>query len=210
MDKKYSVLIVEDQALPRRLLEMMVTSSPNYTLTASIDCAAMTDLYIVSRDVDLVLMDVITRDGASGLDAAEKIKRLNSRVKIIIVTSMPEHSYISRAKNIGVEGFWYKESAETEILRIMDRVMSGERVYPDAPPIIDIGNIKSSEFTARELEVLRELLEGDTDREIGEKLNLSADTVHSHIKNMLGKTGFKSRTKLAVAVRESGLIINDY
>ena len=65
-------------------------------------------------------MDVVTRGGESGLDAAERIKRTFPQMKIIIVTSMPECSYLSRAREIGVESFWYKEEQRESLLDVMD------------------------------------------------------------------------------------------
>lgn len=68
----------------------------------------------------------------------------------------------------------------------------------------------STEFTEGELKVLRELTGGDTDEEIANTLNFSIWTVRKYVKIMLEKTGFKSRTQLAVAARESGLVIRGY
>ena len=63
-------------------------------------------------------------------------------------------------------------------------------------------------LSAREIEVLRLLMEGETDSQIADELNLSIETVHTRVKNILAKTGYTTRTKLAVAVRVSGFIIN--
>lgn len=111
-DGKYSVLIVEDHAMPMQLFEHFVQSSDKYTLAKSIDCAAFAEIYCMSGQVDLILMDVVTADGASGLDAAEKIKKKYPKTKIIIVTSMPECSYISRAKNLARKGFGTRTQAK--------------------------------------------------------------------------------------------------
>ena len=85
--------------------------------------------------------------------------------------------------------------------------MVGESVYPDATPELQLGLASSHEFTERELEVLREMTGGDTNQEIAEHLHMSVATVKTHILNMLGKTGFRNRTELAVRARESGLVI---
>lgn len=208
--KKVNVMIVEDQAMPRELFEMYVKSNQAYNLVASIDNAAVADIYCMKNGVDLVLMDVITKDGASGLEASKKIKKSFPHIKIIIVTSMPEYSYISQAKEIGIEGFWYKDLNETTVLDVIDRVVKGETVYPNATPSVQIGLCKSEDFTSRELEVLRYIVKGYTDKEIAQELILSVETIHSKIKDLLQKTGYKSRTRLAVALMGSGLIIDDY
>ena len=99
---RFRVLVVEDQTMPRQLFEMLIQSSEEFALAASIDNAEMADIYCLSNTVDLVLMDVVTRGSQNGLEAAANIKRQTPQVKIIVVTSMPECSYIDRARSIGV------------------------------------------------------------------------------------------------------------
>lgn len=159
--------------------------------------------------VDLILMDVVTENGESGLVAAEKIKKKFPNIKIIIVTSMPECSYIKRAKKIGVEGFWYKEINEQPILSIMEKVINGEIVYPEQLQPVKVGLALSNEFTEKELIILRLILGGYSNVEIAQKLGVSAGVIKNHVANMLLKTGFRSRTQLAVRARETGLVILD-
>ncbi|MDO4459975.1 MAG: response regulator transcription factor [Clostridia bacterium] len=205
-----NVMIVEDQSMPRQLFEMFVNQSEDFHLAYSIESAAMADLYCMNGGVDLILMDICTALGESGLEAAERIKKKYPNVKIIIVTSMPEFSYIDRARKAGVESFWYKEISKEPILDLMRRTVAGESIYPDKTPEIKIGNASSYDFTEKELEVLRELTSGDSDAEIAERLCISVWTVRSYVKHLLEKTGFESRTKLAVTARESGLVIIGY
>lgn len=155
----------------------------------------------------IVLMDVVTADGANGLDAAEKIKKNDPSIKIVIVTSMPECSYISRAKALGAEGFWYKETGKESLISVMDRVMQGEIVYPEGLQVVNIGVAKSNEFTEKELRVLRLMTGGYSNQEIADKLGVSLNAVKKHISNMLEKTCLRSRTELAVKARETGLVI---
>ena len=209
MKDKINVMIVEDQAMPRQLFEAIIKTQPEFNLEVSIDNAAIADICCARHGIDLVLMDVVTKNGASGLAAAEKIKAQNRKVKIIIVTSMPECSYVERAKKIGVEGFWYKDISVEPILTLVQRVLNGERVYPDEVPEVSLGLATSGELTARELEILREMTGGFTNTEIAEKLGISEKRVRNHVANMLEKTGFRNRTELAVRARESGLTILD-
>ena len=205
--KPYRVLVVEDQVMPRQLFEMFILSSEQFTLAASIDSAVLADVYCAGGGIDLILMDVVTKNGANGLEAAENIKQRWPKIRIIIVTSMPECSYLERARKIGVDSFWYKEISREPILSLMERTMAGESVYPDAPPEIRLGLAMSGEFTQTELLILRELTGVYTDAEIGEHLHLSRFTVRDYVKSMREKTGFRSRTELAVKARQSGLVI---
>jgi DNA-binding NarL/FixJ family response regulator len=204
-----NVMIVEDQTMPRQLFELYVKSAPEYNLMFSIRDADMAEVYCLKYPINLILMDVITTGKETGLDAAEHIKSRHPEIKIIIVTSMPEYSYIERARKIGVDSFWYKETSRDPIVELMNRTMAGESIYPDRTPEILLGNASSYEFTVRELEVLRELTSGDPNSEIAGRMKISVETLKYHIKQLLEKTGFKGRTELAVKARESGLVILD-
>lgn len=207
MNDKINVMIVEDQTMPRQLFEAIVKSEAKFNLAVSIDNAEIADICCARHGVNLVLMDVVTKNGASGLAAAEKIKAANKNVKIIIVTSMPEYSFVERAKKIGVEGFWYKDFSKEPILSLINRVLDGETVYPEDKPKVMLGLADNSEFTERELEILREVTGGFTNAEIAEKFGISEKRVRNHVANMLEKTGFRSRTELAVRAREAGIVI---
>lgn len=203
----YNVLIVEDQRMPRELLEIHITASPDYNLVASITNADTAIKICQNQEIDLILMDVLTDLGSNGLEASEEIKKQFPDTKIIVVTSMPEASWLTRAKEIGIESFWYKEAAEESIISIMDRTMAGESVYPLTTPTTRIGKINNHEFTDREIDVLRELLTGDSNTEIAKRLGISAGTVKTHVQHMLLKTGFKTRTELAAHARAVGIVI---
>jgi len=203
----YNVLIVEDQMMSRQLLEIFVSNSKNYNLSASVSNASLAIKICRNNPIDLILMDVMTEFGESGLDASEEIKKEFPEIKILIVTSMPEATWIDRAKSIGVDSFWYKETESIPIIDVMDKTMRGENVYPDAPPSVKIGYADSSQFTSREIEILRELQTGDSNTEIAKRIGLSAETVKTHIHSMLKKTGLHTRTSLAIEARILGIVI---
>jgi len=203
------ILIVEDDNMAQKLLEIYVEKNPQYHLVAAIDCAAMAEFYCAANEVDAILMDVCTAMGASGLDAAVKIKKHYPHIKIIIITSQPECSFIDRARGAGVDSFWYKTATAEELMDVLRRTIEGESIYPDSTPRLKLGNTFSSELTDRELEVLRELTAGEPDAIIAERLHMSVRTVKAHIQSMRDKTGFRNRTELAVRAIESGLVISD-
>ena len=206
--KKIKVLVVDDQQMSRQLFEMYVKNSEKYELVYSLGNAMSADLYCQQRPVDLVLMDVLMKEGIDGLEAAARIKKNCPDIKIIIVTSMPEVSYIRRAREIGVDSFWYKETSREPILEIMDRTMAGEHIYPDQTPTLQLGYALSTDFTDRELDILREMTTGASNAEIADTLHLSPNTVRNYIQQLMSKTGYKSRTELAVNARVKGLVIS--
>ena len=207
--EKYKVMIVDDQSISRHLFEMYVNNSPNYELVFSLSSAAAADVYILRHEIDLILMDILMNDGSNGLEAAEKIKKLRPDIKIIAVTSMPEYSWMERAKSIGIESFWYKEADEQTILEVMDKTMAGVSVYPESSPKVQLGLANSSEFTERELEILRIVTTGATNQQVAEQLGISENTVKTHVRSMLDKTGFRSRTELAIKARVIGIAISN-
>ena len=202
-------MIVEDDPMAQKLLEIFVSENSSYQVAHIIESAAMAEFYCMVSPIDLILMDVCTAMNVSGLEAAEKIKSRFPHIKIIIITSQPECSFIDRARAAGVESFWYKTASAEEILTVMDRTMAGESIYPDNTPSLKLGVADSEMFSERELEVLRLVVAGETDAAIAEKLFMSVRTVKQHIQSMREKTGFRNRTELAVRARESGLVIND-
>ena len=204
----YKILLVEDDPMARQLLEIYIQKADRYALVDSLESALFAEAYCAGNMVDVVLMDVCTAMNANGLDAAESIKKHLPHIKIIIITSQPECSFIHWAKSIGVDSFWYKSATAEEILDILDRTMAGEHIFPDSTPELKLGDSSSSEFTDRELEVLRLVVAGETDAAIAEKLYMSVRTVKHHIQSMKDKTGFRNRTELAVRARARGLIIN--
>lgn len=100
-----------------------------------------------------------------------------------------------------------KESLPSMEIGGFDSFMDGEKIRPDNPPVVHIGLADSTDFTERELEVLRLLAERLSDKEIAEKLNKSLNTVRYHVGNLISKTGASSRTELAVSAVQSGITI---
>lgn len=204
----YKVLIADDQKMVRQMFETVLNGTSDYTIAGMAKTAAETVRICLEQKIDLVLMDVVMGYGMDGLDAAKQIKQERPDVKIMIVTSMPETTYIDRAKEIGVDSFWHKEVQEQPLLEIMNRTMAGESVYPTEMPVIWFGNTISTELTDNEMSVLRELMTCASNKEIGERLFMSESTVKRHIADMLAKTGFKSRLQLAIEARGGGLVIH--
>ena len=202
-----NVLLVEDSRITRDTVESYISRSQDYQLIASLENAANAEIVCMKGTVDLVLMDVCTADDESGLAAAVKIKKRNPDIRIIIMTSMPEYSFIQKAKDAGCESFWYKEYGNTELIDVMDRTMRGESVYPFVTPVVSIGNTGSDALTERELDVLRQLTMGEKYEDIAKTLFITLNTVKYHVKNLLEKTGYHSTLQLVVDVVSKKLIL---
>ena len=201
------VLIVDDSVTVRTLFESIIEESGEYSLAGSLENAKAALPFCMRSPVDLILMDVYTKDRENGLEAAREIKKEFPDIKIIISTSLPEESFLEKAHDAGCESFWYKEVGEYKLLDVMNRTMRGEHVYPDATPAVSVGLAKSVEFTPMEMKVLRELCNGKLNKDIAKELCMSENTVKFHINNMLQKAGYSNRYQLAIDAVEQKLIV---
>jgi DNA-binding NarL/FixJ family response regulator len=209
MSDKARVLVVDDQNISRGFFEMYVRASVNYELAAGLRTAQEAVRYVDENKVDLLILDVMMQDGIDGLTAAEMIKQKHPEVKIILTTSTSETSWEQKAKDAGIESFWYKEYDEHGLLEIMERTLNGESIYPADEPNVPFGKITRADLTDREIEILRELTASRTNEEIAESLVISVNTVKRHIQNIMEKTGFESRLELAMNAKSIGLVVND-
>ena len=206
----YQVLIADDYRMIRQMFEeMLKNAGDRYALAGTAENAEQAVAFCRSYPVDLVIMDVVMGTGRDGIDAAAAIRESCPQTKILLVTSMAEQSFIKRARAAGIESFWHKELQDAPLLDVIERTMRGESVYPAQMPEVWIGNTVSTELTARELDVLHELVGGASNAEIAEALGISERSIKQHITDMLNKTGFKSRLQLAVRARGGGIVIND-
>lgn len=204
--EQITALVVDDSRLARGIVERCLEEMEDIRLLPSIANAANAELACLRGEIDLILMDVCTADGESGLAAAARIKRQHPQIRIIIMTSMPEVSFLSKAREAGAESFWYKEG-ETELAEVVRRTLAGESVYPEQTPVIRLGQTDSTELTARELELIREFVEGKTYEEIAADLGIRVNTVKYHVKNLLSKTGFRNSMQLAVEAVDKKLVL---
>ena len=202
-----NVLVIYDQRIAREYMENIVENGGDYELVGSLSKADLAETVCRRRKVDLVLMDVCTHGTKDGIDAAAELHRLFPKLKIIVVTSMIEENFIRRAKEAGVDSFWYKEISPEDLLTVMDATMQGRQMWPCETPAVKLGVTTSNEFTETEIRVLRLVCEGLEYSEIAEQLNYTKDNVKYHIRNILQKTGYANKTQLAIAVTGKRYII---
>ena len=204
------VIVADDYRISREYFEMHIKITDGFSLIKSFDNAQDAVAFCILNDVDIVIMDVLMRKGIDGLTAAEMIKKENPDVKIIMATSTTEFEWEQRAKKIGVESFWYKEYSRESFDDVLRRTAAGESVYPVDVPEPHLGNARRSFFTDRELDVLREMCAGDlSNEEISSRLEISQNTLRTHIKHILQKTGYSSRQELVARAREIQFVVSD-
>lgn len=202
-----NVLVIDDQRIAREYMENVVRSSEEYVLVGSLSHADLAETVCQRSAVDLVLMDVCTHGSKDGIDATSELRKLFPKLKIIVVTSMPEESFIRRAKEAGANSFWHKEASLEELITVMDATMRGEQIWPGTTPTVKLGLSTSKELTDAQLKVLRLVCEGWEYAEIAQKLNITTRTVKWHVSKILEQTGFSNKTQLVIAVTGKRLII---
>ena len=201
------ILIVEDQALARTYLCSCVEKCTNCEVAGTLSRADAALLRCEEGDIDLILMDICTESDSDGLSAAEAIKRSYPRIKIVMVTSMLEGRFLDRARRIGADSFWYKDSPSGDLVGVIDGTLSGKRFWPDCAPVVRLGNTLSCELSDREMETLRLLCEGKTNSEIAERLNVAESSVRTYTTRMLEKTGYTNRNRLMIAAVGKRMVV---
>lgn len=201
------VLVIDDQRIAREYMEHVVNDGEGYELAGSLSKADMAAIVCRRNVVDLVLMDVCTQGTKDGIDAAAGLRREFPDLKIIIVTSMVEESFVKRAKAAGADSFWYKDASPEDLITVMDATMQGKHMWPGETPIVKLGVTTSADLSETEIKVLRLVCEGLEYGEIAKELNYSRANVKYHIGNILAKTGYTNKTQLAIAVTGKRLII---
>lgn len=204
---KYRILLAEDRMICRLYFEYLFRNSSRYILIGTERNMEEAVKWCAHTPVDLILSAVADKTGKTNFAAVEVCKKEYPSVRIVLMTDMLEHTYLQRAEASGADGFWYVEDEKQSIFSILDRTMKGESVFPVKLPSVKIGQMDSGKLTEKELQILREMVKGDSNKEIAETLQMSYYTVRDYVKGMLEKSELPNRTALAAAVVSSGLII---
>lgn len=198
------ILIIEDHETMCEAITSAFTATGRYQIVGDTPTAGTAELFCERLQPDLILMDVCTEGGASGLTATYCLKQKFPNIKIMIMTAFDDLSYIPRAKEAGADGFVYKSKSFQLFIDTADRIMHGEKCFPEAKKIpVAQGEAPLSD---REMEVLRLMCKHLTNKEIAEELHISESTVRFHKASMLSKTGFKKSIDLAFYMVSKGWI----
>lgn len=159
------------------------------------------------RTVRLILMDVQTQHKHSGLAAAERIKKAFADIKIVVVTSLVDPEILARAKRGAADSLWYKDHGTAELLDVVKHTLSGEKVFPDTAPAVEMERVMSDKFSPRQLDILRWYIRGLTYQEIADKLGISKNGVRWNLDDMVEKGGFENRESLVATAIENKLMV---
>ena len=213
------VLLIDDHEMSRRGLEAMLSTAGWVHVVGEAD-GCETGLAEIERlRPDIVLLD-IRMPGMHGLQCLEAIKKLEHPVAVVIVTLYNDRRYVLEAIRRGAAGYVLKEASTSEILSTIAAVADGQLAVepgllrealmapPEAPAPAETARARAESFslTPRELDVLRLLADGLTNKEIGGQLSIAEDTVKKHVQNLIWKLRAADRTQAAIVAYRAGLL----
>ncbi len=216
MEKKHRVLIAEDQHLLRSGLCRMVSELDDYCIVGEASGGIEAHRLAGETLPDLILMD-LTMPGGSGFEAITAIKRDSLRIRIIVLSVHWSEDHVREAFAAGADGYVVKDASFDQLVREMRFVMQGKRMAgADANRICadprgsqeDIAHKARlwNALTGRERTVLRLVVEGHTNRQVGECLSLSPKTIEKHRANLMRKLGIRNLNGLVRLAIDMGVL----
>lgn len=201
-----NILIVEDDKYIQEHFVKLFTADERFHLVGAVRDAFEAER-LCSKKIDLVLMDVQTLHRHSGLAAGKRIKENYPNTKVVIMTSLVDPEVLSKAKTGCADGLCYKDHGDDEVMAVIERVLNGERSFPDETPPVELEDILSNDIKPIQLEILRLYIRGMSFGEIGQKLGITGDAARWHLRDMVSRCGFDSKEELMAAAIESKLIV---
>jgi len=210
--KQIRVLLVDDHQIILDGLNALLSATEDIRVvhTANNGREAIDTLKVLT--VDVVMMD-IDMPVMNGLDAAMEIKKISVAPKIIILSMHHESGMVKNLIEIGVDGYLIKNSGKEETINAIRQVAVGKKVFsPDVTMTLagDTKNGKNEnsdiDLTEREIEILKLIVDGFSNKEIGEKLFISHRTVDTHRTNMMKKIGVNNIAGLVSFAIKNGIV----
>ncbi len=210
---KTKVMIADDHSLIREGIKQLLEFDGSIEVideaSNGIECLKKLEVLLP----DVLLLD-INMPEKNGIEVLQELKSKDSKVKILILTVHNELEYLLKAVDIGVDGYILKDSESSELKRAIQSVCNGENyIQASLIPALnnrlvnrDIDKDKIDSLTNRELEVLIQVANGMSNKEIATNLNISERTVKNHISNIFKKIDVSDRTQAAVFAIRNNII----
>jgi two-component system NarL family response regulator len=200
------VLIADDHPVVREGLAAILRSEPDIQVVAEApdgeQACTLYDQYL--PDVVILDLRMPRKDGLQVV--TELISSRRPKPRIIVMTTYETEDDVRRALQAGAKSYLVKGALPEQILETVRRVAAGEALVPSKIASVLTESLAHPELSPRELQVLRRLAAGDSNKEIGQMLQITEHTVKAHVKSLLAKLGATGRTEaIAIAIKR-GLI----
>jgi NarL family two-component system response regulator LiaR len=202
-----TMIIVDDHEVVRRGLRAFFETLSDFSIVGEASDALGAAAIAKAKQPELALVDLLM-PGENGVAACSRIRSASPGTKSLILTSAAHRLPVTEALAAGVCGFVFKDIAATELAASLRRVARGEIVLdPRATEALRGGRAPDglSLLSVRELEVMRTIAQGYSNKEIGDALGIAEKTVKSHVGSILHKLDLVDRTQVAVWVWRHGL-----
>lgn len=203
------ILIVDDHQVVRQGLEMFLSCEADMEIVGEAGNGIEALEVLASRPVDVVLMDLLMPE-MDGITATREIRRLYPDVEVMALTSVLEDGLVHRAIEAGANGYMLKDTGARELAESIRAVAQGEiRLHPEAAKRLahEVRTPSMREaLTPREVQTLRLIAQGASNKQIAKELDISDLTVKVHVSNLLSKIDLKSRLQAAIFAHREGLV----
>jgi DNA-binding NarL/FixJ family response regulator len=209
---KIRLLIADDHEVLRSGVKSMLTGT-EIKVVAEVATGQAAVKGALEQEVDVVLLDVRMPDG-DGLTALGRIKLDKPDLAVLMFSALDNPAYIARAVALGASGFLLKGCTRDELVNAITKAATGESVFTRDELRRVTGAMATPRLAAdvevpltqREGEVLRQMANGLTNKEIATTLHISYETVKEHVQHILRKMGLTDRTQAAVWAVRKGLV----
>jgi len=198
---KIRVIIAEDQSMVLGALAALLESEGDIEVVGQAHNGQEAMKMVRSLKPDLLLTDIEMPE-MSGLEVAAELKRQQSPVRVIILTTFARAGYLRRALDSGAAGYLLKDSPASQLASAVRRVHAGMRAI--APELAAEAWGESDPLTDRERQILRLAGEGISSTEIAAKFRLSEGTVRNYLSEAISKLGASNRVEAARIARQKG------
>jgi DNA-binding NarL/FixJ family response regulator len=206
MSNKISVLLVDDHSLVRRGFRRILEDARDITVVGEASDGAEAVKLAEQLRPQLIVMDCAL-PGISGLDATRRILHKLPDTHVLMLSMHSEDTWVHQALDAGAHGYILKSAVDMELVTAIRRVIAGEIVLdPQLSRSTTLNGEGKSGLTVRELEVLKLIVAGKSNKEIATDLDLSANTVAVHRANIMDALGIHKTAELVVYAIRSGLV----
>ena len=200
-NKPIRVFSVDDHPLLREGIATLVNNQPDMVLIGEASTCAEAIQQFKQHAPDVTLLDLRLPD-MSGIDVLIAIRSEFPEARIVMLTTFEGDVEVQRALQAGARGYLLKNMPPVELLDVIRQVHDGKKRIPPEIASQLLEHLSDEGLTGREVEVLREVADGNRNREIAERLFISEETVKVHIKHIMEKLGANDRTQaVAIGVR---------